>query len=259
MPDRKLIDDELNRILGSSLFKPLEKQREVLSYLVNKAIENASVTETMIASAVYKELAYEPNNENRVRQTVARLRISLAHYYNGERSGNPIRISLPPGGYRIEFKETKPASPASPPPAPRRLLILAVAVIVLLGCGVWLFYDRGCSPSITLVPIPGSRVTRLYSIQAKRERVPWFCRCRDYVVVQATGSPEMWVQGSLPDGTQGHVVSQFGESATPAGTKYDVFVLTTKAALEPGPISQSSPNIADAIESNTIEVILDKP
>jgi len=259
MPDRALIEDELKRILGSRLFKSLDKQKEVLSYLVNKSIENTPVSEAKIALAVYKEQAYEPNNEHRVRQTVARLRISLAHYYDGEGSGSPIRISLPPGGYRIECKETKPASPASPPPAPRRLLILVVAVIVLLGCGTWLFYDRGCSPSVTLVPIPGNRVTPLYTIQAKREHLQWFCRCKDYVVVQPTGSSEMWVQGALPDGKQGHLVSQFGESSTPAGTEFDVFVLTTKAALKAGPIAQSSPSITDAIESNTIEVVLNKP
>jgi hypothetical protein len=87
----------------------------------------------------------------------------------------------------------------------------------------------------------------------------WFCRCNDYVVVEAIDPDQWYVQGRLADGSQPSLTATFGDPDTPPGTRYSVFILSTKAELQRGPLAQSSPIVAGATKSAPVEVTLEKP
>ncbi len=261
--DEQAKREELERVLSSKLFRRAEKQKKLLAYLVNQEIAGEKVSGDSILIDIYEVKTFEKDDDpSFVRELMRALRENLKQYYAGEGKANPLRIELFPGSYQPVFRPWPPAEavkPVKPVPGRRfpKWLGLVAAGAVVAGA-VWFIYDRPCHSQVVISDPPsGARVRHLHSITITRKLEQSFCRCRDYLVVEPTDLPQLWVQGQLPDGPQARLTATFGVADTPAGTRFTVFVLTTKSQFGLGPVSQMA--IAGARVSPAIEVSLEKP
>jgi hypothetical protein len=281
MPDPERILEELERVLKSSDFKDKDKQKQVLTYLVTQALAGIKTSQYLIAEEVYKERHnnFDPQQDTFVRQVVSEIRKNLAGYYDNEGRNNSLRIELPPRTYTPVFKEQLqpppepgplPPTPPNPPPRPpswMKLLVAAGVFVIgaLLACFLWLGQDRYCGGSISIAdPKTGSSVPHwphryVVVVQRTTEPKQWFCRSKDYVVVEAIDLGQWYVQGRLPDGSQPSLTAVFGDKDTAPGTRFSVFVLSTAEILPTGPLPQSSPLIESAKKSAPVEVTLNEP
>lgn len=144
----------LGRILASEGFRNAERLTRFLRFIVERALAGQSdqIKEYLLGSEVYDRGAgYDPRTDPIVRVEARRLRARLQEYYEGPGRHDPIRITLPKGGYVPEFS----AAPAPPPPARRSRHWLALAVVALAtAAGVLTFGFRAGSNRTTLVVIP---------------------------------------------------------------------------------------------------------
>jgi hypothetical protein len=102
--DARLIIDELNRILASSVFSNSPRQSMLLRYIVENTLrlpEGSRIKEGLILMDVFKrrDLAFDPV----VRNAVKRLREKLQIYYATEGKEDRILISIPRGSYQPIF------------------------------------------------------------------------------------------------------------------------------------------------------------
>ncbi len=103
---REAIIEQIERLKRSQLFSGSEKLASFLSFVVDEAINGKSgpPKEAMIGNAIYgREPPYDPRFDSAVRVEARRLRRKLDEYYAGEGFGDPIRISMPTGGYAPIF------------------------------------------------------------------------------------------------------------------------------------------------------------
>jgi hypothetical protein len=236
------------------------------------------VTEYSIGVGFFKIPEFQSDVHSNVRVATATLRGNLKEYYAREGKNSRLRLVLPKGQYmplfftwqadQLSF-DLEPEQPQGPSVADteahRRLgrksvslPLFSIVVVFVLGFGVWSLYDRDCDTSVTLLnPV---YVQTKQSIEMKREHIQRFCRCKDYLVVEPLGlDQQMWIQGRFTNGFQSHMTATFGDRKTPSGTRFKVFVLTTKEILRPGLLSEPTPLLAEASESRAVEVTLDTP
>lgn len=119
--DRYEIPAQLERVLASDTFAKAERMRRFLAYTVRQTLSGdfARLKETVIGVEVFdRDPAYDPKADPIVRIEARRLREKLKTYYEGEGAGDPIRITLPKGGYHVDFEFAYPESQAKPLPAP---------------------------------------------------------------------------------------------------------------------------------------------
>jgi hypothetical protein len=166
---------ELSRLLESAAFRTSRRCREFLEYIVEHTINGPSGTlkERSIGVELFQlPQDFDPGQHTVVRVTANEVRKKLAQHYLAENgSPHPVRIDLPPGSYRAEFRWEMPASeplaakpPAGEPIAPRTpaaepqlgqpsiatlhiparphwlnlpIIACAAAVVVLLGAFSW--------------------------------------------------------------------------------------------------------------------------
>ena len=108
---------ERDRLLESPAFRTSKRCREFLEYIVEHTIsgESGALKERSLGVELF-HLApdFDPGQHTIVRVTANEVRKKLAQHYLSE-NGNfhPVRIDLPPGSYRAEFRwEAVPAEPA---------------------------------------------------------------------------------------------------------------------------------------------------
>ena len=107
------IHAELERILDGAEFKTANRLRQLLRYLVEEALAGRGdkLKAYTIALEVFgREADFDPQNDPIVRVEGTRLRARLAAYYRANPQ-NPVRIGLPRGGYRPQFKYATQATP----------------------------------------------------------------------------------------------------------------------------------------------------
>jgi hypothetical protein len=102
------VREELQRVVGSADFPATPRNRQVLSYAVERALQGGAdasrVTAVDIATQVFGRLSdFNPLKDPIVRVEVARLRKDLETYYLKSGRRNPLRIDLPRGGYNAVF------------------------------------------------------------------------------------------------------------------------------------------------------------
>lgn len=158
--------DELRRVLASQAFANAARLRELLSFVVRRSLDSDSgrLKEQEIGATVYgRELSYDPHSDPVVRVAARQLRFKLADYYAAEGQADPVRISLPKGGYVVAFSAHEvPAASATPetPTVPRtrpylRALAGLAALVVILAAGAWFVTVRGPGPRIrSIVVLP---------------------------------------------------------------------------------------------------------
>jgi len=115
---------ELNRLLASPAFRTSKRCREFLEYIVGHTMSGPSGTlkERSIGVELFQlPQDFDPGQHTIVRVTANEVRKKLAQHYLSENgASHPVRIDLPPGSYRAEFRWEAPAAeaPVVEPPAP---------------------------------------------------------------------------------------------------------------------------------------------
>ncbi len=268
--DRDEILAELENILESDEFAKKRMLPDVLRFLVEQALQGKNVKEEAIWAVAYPNEVNDRSGKAKVRVAVAAIRKNLFHYYQNKGSNNAVQIELPYGKYVPTFRKRPQFSPAPPLPVtpargntrfPARISLLLtggiIAVTAAVVCFLLIGHQGNCKCPISIIdPKPGSFVPHKYVVQATRASASWFCRCHDYLVVEAIDLGQWYVQGPLPDGAQPSYNATFGEIDTHSGTRFSIFVLSTRQDLPTGPLSQSSPLLEGAAKSPPIEVSL---
>jgi TolB-like protein/Tfp pilus assembly protein PilF len=98
---------QLNRILASKTFQPVERLKRFLGFVVEEELagRGEQLKEFLVGIEVFgKEASFDPRNDPIVRVQARRLRARLARYYREEGQSDEILIELPKGGYAPAFK-----------------------------------------------------------------------------------------------------------------------------------------------------------
>ena len=118
--DRSLVEEQLERIVASSVFRLATRSRALLRYVVERSLEDAPPKEYAIATEVLGRGAdYDPSVDAAVRVEAGRLRSRLREYYDTEGKDDPVAVEIPKGGYAAVFtlRAEAPAFETEAPPA----------------------------------------------------------------------------------------------------------------------------------------------
>jgi hypothetical protein len=98
--------EELERVLKSETLRHSQQHRSLLSYMVQKSIEQRAedLKEYIVGiDALGKPESYNPRRDATVRIQVGRLRARLTEYYLSEGAQDPIVFDVPKGGFKVLF------------------------------------------------------------------------------------------------------------------------------------------------------------
>ena len=106
------VQEQLSRIIGSSTFSSAKRQSRFLCYIVEKTLAGTAqkLSQYQIGLEVFdRDESFDPSTNALVRIEAGRLRAKLAEYYSEYGHTDPVRISLPRGGYMavIDILEEK--------------------------------------------------------------------------------------------------------------------------------------------------------
>ncbi|WP_158044841.1 hypothetical protein [Skermanella pratensis] len=106
----QVIQDALQRVIGSHEFINSERKRRFLKFIVQKTLAGHAdqIKAYTIAVDVFgRDPSFDPGIDPVVRIEAGRLRRCLEHYYLTEGAADPVRITIPKGGYVPRFTTTK--------------------------------------------------------------------------------------------------------------------------------------------------------
>ncbi|MBD3846671.1 hypothetical protein IED13_13255 [Bosea sp. SSUT16] len=168
----------LARILASDVFSAAPQLSAFLSFVVERAVEGRRAElkgYTIAVEALGRPADFDPQADPIVRVEAGRLRRALTQYYAGEGQDDPVRMTMPVGGYAPVFAFVEPGDRVGPEPfvppggpvdgqdmradiaerdaAARRWLLVALAVLAcaLLALLVWYLEPFGETPQSNLV------------------------------------------------------------------------------------------------------------
>lgn len=117
-PAAPAVRDTLERILASETFARSERARRLLRYLVEQQLDGNTDRLKGLSIAVEvlgRQAGFDGSTDAVVRVQAGRLRDLLDEYFAGEGAVEPIRITVPRGGY-VPVYEQAPAGAAVPGP-----------------------------------------------------------------------------------------------------------------------------------------------
>jgi len=166
-PDNEQLQDALSRVLASKTFAEVFRLKKFLSYVVDETISGRGerLKGFVIACEVFeKEDPSDAQTTTVVRVEAGRLRRRLKDYYESEGKNDPIRISIPKGGYSAIFAPAdspapaphyswKPGSGKHPLRYPATWVLVTVSLLLLFI----LFGDRKENSGIVPDTLPGIR------------------------------------------------------------------------------------------------------
>jgi hypothetical protein len=147
---QELVQIELRQILQSPEFRQSEQCKRLLRYLVEHSLQGnlEQIKERAIGIAVFgRESGYDTNETPVVRVRANEIRKRLAKY-SQHAAGAPVRLEIPPGGYRVEFHlagqeeavasvvQDETGSPAAHTSARSRWIYAAVGVLAIAALGI---------------------------------------------------------------------------------------------------------------------------
>lgn len=110
--DREERERVLASLLASPLFAKSRRMGSLLRFLVEHDLQSSStpLTEHAIGIAVFRRdpAVYCTGDDPVVRVQVGRLRRKLAAHYATNGQQDPVRLSIPPGCYRLVFQRLRP-------------------------------------------------------------------------------------------------------------------------------------------------------
>src|SRR5262245_21034506 len=101
-PPVHAVRDALQRVLASAGFVRNERLSRFLRFVVEHHLagRDGELKESVIGIEVFgRTPGFDPKLDSTVRSEATRLRARLLEYYAGDGSTDPVRISLPKGGY----------------------------------------------------------------------------------------------------------------------------------------------------------------
>ena len=102
--EAEAIEQQLERILSSSVFLAARRSQMFLRYVVERSLQNSAPKEYEIAVEVLgRPPDYDPDIDAAVRVEAGRLRNRLREYYDTVGKTDPILIEIPKGGYGTVF------------------------------------------------------------------------------------------------------------------------------------------------------------
>src|SRR6185369_2298868 len=127
---------QVERLVRSKVFETSEVHRRLLQYLADKTISGEAdrlKEYTIGLEAFGKPDSYDPRHDSIVRLQIGRLRQKLTAYYESEAAENDLRISLPKGGFKLNFDVLRTQTPADgvPPAASPTSIRILTAVLAL--------------------------------------------------------------------------------------------------------------------------------
>jgi TolB-like protein len=167
------VPSALEKLLASRTFRSAQGQRRFLAYAAGEVLAGRAhlLKEYVIGTeALGRDASFDPRLDPIVRTEARKLRLRLAKYYQGEGSGDALRIELPKGSYVPVFhsfteQKTAPAldvtHDSSPAPAleetlaaaPRhpawKLGALVLSALLLIALSSAALLDRLSRPSST--------------------------------------------------------------------------------------------------------------
>ena len=112
----------LGRVAASAAFTASPRMQDFLRYVVEETLAGRGdeIKGYSLALEVFRRGdSFDPANDSVVRVEAARLRRTLATYYEGEGKDDPVVIGIPKGGYVPDFlMRSNGATAPEPPPAP---------------------------------------------------------------------------------------------------------------------------------------------
>src|SRR5581483_5158689 len=144
---------QLERVLGSSLFRSSRRCQSLLRHVTEHALigETASLKERTLGTDVFhRSPDYDTNQDPVVRTTAGEIRKKLAQYYQQPEHESELRIALPSGSYIPEFQHSpeaaEKASIAKAAPGKRRrpvtLAVMAVSALAIIALAITLAHPR---------------------------------------------------------------------------------------------------------------------
>jgi Tol biopolymer transport system component len=169
---RAVVEEQLARMLASSTFRAAERSRVLLRFIVEETLQGRASRlkdYTLGSEALGRGDQFDPRADPIARVEVSRLRSRIDLYYATEGVGDPVRISLPKGGYVPQFDARSTAISASTvellperseAPIPSRglnrpnwnswfLTGITGAIGLLVVTGVWVITRGTSQPSAT--------------------------------------------------------------------------------------------------------------
>lgn len=116
-PDRRLVQEQLERVLANPLFTGSKRYPGMLRYVVEQALDNpgGELKERTIGIEVFgREPSYDTNHDPVVRTSGVEIRKRLMQYYQDPAHVNELRIELVPGSYVPRFHGAPAAVTAEP-------------------------------------------------------------------------------------------------------------------------------------------------
>jgi hypothetical protein len=131
----------------------------LFDHLADPARRGRTLRETDVAQDVFGRTP-ELSGDASVRVYVHRLRRKLDAFYEGPGAGEPHRLAIPVGEYRLELKPIAEQA-AAPAPGSRRPawlapVLAAAAVLVCVNAGAWWWLARDLAPSRELAAAAAS-------------------------------------------------------------------------------------------------------
>jgi hypothetical protein len=151
----------LQRVLRSATLAHSESLRRLLAYLGEKALNGATADlkeYTIGLEAFGKPESYDPQQDSTVRVLASKLRHKLDEYYATEGAGDPVRIELPRGHYRLRFDLQRQADRAFSRVQLRRWqyatfgLGIITLVLLLLAVTRWVPESRAARTAVPAAP-----------------------------------------------------------------------------------------------------------
>ena len=138
-PTQDSVRTQLDKVLAGSVFAGSERLGRFLRFIVEQALENNPIKETVVGVEVFgRKPGYDPRLDGVVRVEAVKLRARLKEYYETEGAADPVRIDLPKGGYVPSFERSHA------PPRRARLSwhSAAIPLALLLLIAAWLLARR---------------------------------------------------------------------------------------------------------------------
>ena len=160
-PSRDEVQAALERVLSSPGFASAGRLPAFLRHLVTLQLngETDRLKESLLGIELFERGSdFDPRTDPVVRVEARRLRQRLDDYYRGPGAGDPIRISVPKGGYVPVFKII--SAPAGDSPVRRRLperfwpWAVAAFLVALSVTGVALWIGRPPPQPLTVAILP---------------------------------------------------------------------------------------------------------
>jgi len=173
-PTREQIQDQLDRILQSSLFIRSERMSRFLRFSVENTLASpgSAIKEYLVGVEVFDRPAdYNPQVDPIVRVEARRLRAKLKSYYAAAGSTDPILIDFPKGAYSAVFRSTELARSSNAEERGQTAVAVLPFTNLCQGTGDEYFSDGLTEELILLLTrVRGLRVVAWYSASQFRGR-----------------------------------------------------------------------------------------